>query len=324
MPDNVTVTQGVGTKMVTDELATHSGDPNVHLQGVSIKIPTGSEGSKSALDWVPPPPSAVVASNSTTAPLTGNASFVGAWFDMLGYEAVTVIAFSDAISEDLGFKFEYSHDGVTAIDSITASVEAGVAERMVVGALARYGRVSYTNGSNGQGTFVIHTIAHTVFSILPPVVGARTMSESSPVTMASDQDPIDVNQFLYTQDSVTSFGKLYSTATAVLTANGTVAGAPPTGHQLIAAPSAGFHLVIKYLAYCSLDTTAVTIAVRPGVGGALAYTKHLTGRGAMWSHEFGFTEWHLAGATGLFGNLSAALSAGGVSVDVEYEVRVDS
>lgn len=109
------------------------------------------------------PISGVDDGNSTTDTLGVSAVFTGTWKNIEGYHGITVLC--DGTSGGIAdgtLEMQFSHDGVTVNRNINISVDdiASVAPR-TLGAVAKYFRIVYTNGTTAHTSTDIQTMLHT-------------------------------------------------------------------------------------------------------------------------------------------------------------------
>lgn len=106
-------------------------------------------------------PKVVDATLSTATPLGAGAVFgPTAWVDVLRYPMVSFLVAADAPAATRGFHVEWSADGVNA-HADDEFDHAGVhGDQWNFGPMARYVRVTYTNGATPQSSFTIQTILH--------------------------------------------------------------------------------------------------------------------------------------------------------------------
>lgn len=95
--------------------------------------------------------------NSTETPLGGSGVFVGESVDTLGYAGILVAIQSDKASSILGLAFQFSHNGTDWLWSKAVSFAPG-SRYYYLSPIARYFRISFTNGGTAQTTFHIATI----------------------------------------------------------------------------------------------------------------------------------------------------------------------
>jgi hypothetical protein len=122
--------------------------------------------------------SAISASNSSATPLAGNATFAGAWADVLGYTNISIMVHTDKISAVNGLVFSLSSDGLNLDDSDSFQILANESKQYSFGITARYIKVSYTNGADAQGEFRLQTMLHKV-APKPSSHSVGTVIESS-------------------------------------------------------------------------------------------------------------------------------------------------
>lgn len=97
------------------------------------------------------------ASNSTSVALLAGATFTGAWLEALQYSTLAIVLKSDQAGTLL---IEYSHDGVTVVDTESIPVNPVDGKLFTFGCKSRYMRVSYTNGATAQTSFQLHSVFH--------------------------------------------------------------------------------------------------------------------------------------------------------------------
>jgi len=112
--------------------------------------------------------STVDSTNSSTTPLGSNASFTGSAIDVLSWDRVTVMVFSDQSSASLGLKIEFGPDGTNWYDASTFTFTAGgtspnSGQVFSTAVRGHYMRVVYTNGASAQGSFNLQTILQPTF-----------------------------------------------------------------------------------------------------------------------------------------------------------------
>lgn len=102
------------------------------------------------------------ATNSTTTPLAGGATFTGTAIDTFGYSSISVLVASDVASATNGMQIQYSGDGVNwdeaTVDTYTPGSAPNVGQCYGGGIRARYARIVYTNGASAQAAFRLSTI----------------------------------------------------------------------------------------------------------------------------------------------------------------------
>lgn len=104
--------------------------------------------------------SVVSSNNSTTTPLGGGATFTGTADETTSYNSVTVLTYSDVASAADGLKVQWSSDGTNWDITDSFTIEAATGEDYHFGVMARYMRVTYTNGGSAQGSFRLQTLLH--------------------------------------------------------------------------------------------------------------------------------------------------------------------
>lgn len=94
--------------------------------------------------------------NSTTTPLTGSATFTGAWENITDYDFLEAILYTDVNSATNGAKVLLSTDGgVTTAKTLQNTITGGVGAfgyTIPVTAYTHF-KVTYTNGSSAQSVF---------------------------------------------------------------------------------------------------------------------------------------------------------------------------
>jgi hypothetical protein len=105
--------------------------------------------------------SAVSSANSSSVALAANATFSGAFEDVLGYANITISVYASHASATAGLKIEWSHDGITAVgDADTFTIGADTAKHYSFGVPTRYVKISFVNGGTQQTSFKLQTIYH--------------------------------------------------------------------------------------------------------------------------------------------------------------------
>ena len=107
------------------------------------------------------------ATNSTTTPLAGNATFTGTSVDALHYGQVSVTVESNVNSATNGVQIQFSGDGTNWDDSSIFNYVAGIASpnagnTFSCGIRSRYYRIVYINGSSAQANFRLATVARVI------------------------------------------------------------------------------------------------------------------------------------------------------------------
>ena len=108
----------------------------------------------------PNPISVLDRNNSTTTELSDGAEFIGEPVDMRHYSAVSVEAYTDQDSADLGLEIQFSQTGKTGTwdNDQKFTVSANTQFYQSLPRFGRYMRVKYTNGSTAQTTFRLQTM----------------------------------------------------------------------------------------------------------------------------------------------------------------------
>lgn len=99
--------------------------------------------------------------NSTTATLTANSIFTGAWTDVSEYSNLSIMIFVDQISATNGLNFEYSSDATNVDDGDAYTIPASNGQQISVPLTTRYYRIRYVNGTTNQGAFRMQAKLHT-------------------------------------------------------------------------------------------------------------------------------------------------------------------
>jgi hypothetical protein len=121
------------------------------------------------------------AGNSSTTPLSGNATFTGTGIDVSGYGVITVFVFADQAGT---LNLEFSIDNSNWDDILPYSIYASTSEHIQIGPQARFFRIVYTNGSSAQSVFRLQTIDRPIisFNSMVPVDATTNSSVSASVT----------------------------------------------------------------------------------------------------------------------------------------------
>jgi hypothetical protein len=139
------------------------------------------------------------------------------------------------------------------------------------------------------------------------------------VDQVNGRGRMEINTLHSSEDSIAVQGEDVLFATATLTTT--------TATQIVAAPAAGNHHVIKKLSYQLREDVDTTATVRGGSGGTdvMAYDLSFDGTNGppVVGLDFGTGGYPLATATAIHGKLSAAPSTGGVRFNVWYVTRPD-
>lgn len=101
--------------------------------------------------------------NSSSATLGGSAVFTGTWQDISGFHGLTVLVDGTSGGTSDGvLEMQFSHDGSTVHRNITIAVaDITAASPRTLGAVAKYFRVIYTNGTTATTSFDLQTMCHT-------------------------------------------------------------------------------------------------------------------------------------------------------------------
>lgn len=118
--------------------------------------------------------------NSTATPLGSNASFEGTFEDIKGFASIGILLKTDKDSAENGVSVEWSHDGVTVDRHSTTTIQGLPSNGYFfsIPRQAQYFRLSYTNGSVAQTSFVIQTLLN------------RTETGSSYIPVGAPIDPL--------------------------------------------------------------------------------------------------------------------------------------
>ena len=154
----------------------------------------------------------VDAANSSTALLTANSTFTGAWVNALNYKQINVLAFSDVASATNGLQIQFSTDGINLDHTHTITASAGLGETVQAHVHTKYYRVVYINGTVNQATFRLQTI-------LRPIAGGGSILEADDV-ITSNEDCLLTKAIItgrtiptgkYTDVNVDAVGNLVTT-----------------------------------------------------------------------------------------------------------------
>lgn len=107
-------------------------------------------------------PSVLSTANSTSTPLGANATFTGTFEEVLPYSTISIIVVANQASAASGLVVQWSSDGTNIDDTDSFSVLASSGKQYSFGAMARYFRIVYTNGTSAQSSFRLQTIFHRV------------------------------------------------------------------------------------------------------------------------------------------------------------------
>lgn len=126
----------------------------------------------------------------------------------------------------------------------------------------------------------------------------------------------EINQLHHTEDSILAIGEGVTPYSEIIT------GVAET--ELIAAPAAGQHIVVKFFSYQLREDVDTTASLRAGAGATDQYSFDLDfATLPLVGKKFEGGGWALPSATALLGKLSVAPSTSGVRFNVEYVVRAD-
>lgn len=95
--------------------------------------------------------------NSSTDLLNSAAVFVGEWVDVLQFSVILVTVKSNVASATDGLCVDWSANGVDIIDSDVFSIPAATGKTFSFQPVARYAKITYTNGGSNQTSFDLHT-----------------------------------------------------------------------------------------------------------------------------------------------------------------------
>lgn len=136
--------------------------------------------------------------NSSTTLLLSGATFVGAWTDITDYSAVSVIVASDRASASLGYRLQWSEDGITLDDEqkfTYASFASEQAKAVHATTRARFFRVSYTNTTLNQTSFRLQTLLRRGT--------AQGSIASAGIQITTEHDAVSTNSVLVARDIAT-------------------------------------------------------------------------------------------------------------------------
>lgn len=91
----------------------------------------------------------VSTANSTTTPLSGGATFTGAWENILNYADISITVNSDSIATSAGLRIDFSTDGVNIDRSIQIDIQTG-GDFTSVAAQSKFFRIRITAGVAAQ------------------------------------------------------------------------------------------------------------------------------------------------------------------------------
>lgn len=136
--------------------------------------------------------------NSTMAPLPPNGVFTGVFEAVNTALSVNIQILSDADSAVHGLELQWSVDGLSEALEETGTISAGITQTYNIDVRAPYFRIIYTNGSSAQTKFrlaAFYRFSEDVIISIDsklPTLGQKTVFDSIPVTIASDQPPIKI------------------------------------------------------------------------------------------------------------------------------------
>jgi len=105
-------------------------------------------------------PGHISTDNSSESTLVGDASFDGDWEVITNYGVIVISVTSNVASATDGLLVEFSTQGsdATLISDDSFTITAGAKKTFSFQAAAKYFKVTYTNGSSGQGSFLLQTV----------------------------------------------------------------------------------------------------------------------------------------------------------------------
>ena len=98
--------------------------------------------------------------NSSSTPLTGDATFTGTGEDISSYAAVSIQVFASHASATDGLSMEFSTDNSNWDEKHLATIAATTSREFTFPSHAKFFRVVYTNNSTEQTSFRLQTILH--------------------------------------------------------------------------------------------------------------------------------------------------------------------
>ena len=107
-----------------------------------------------------PVENSIDSNNSTTTPLSGDATFTGTGTDVSAFSNLTVQIFTDQNSATNGMKFEFSIDNTNWDEIHSFTFTANGTRRFQFACHAQYFRIVFINGSTDQTVFRVQTILH--------------------------------------------------------------------------------------------------------------------------------------------------------------------
>jgi hypothetical protein len=118
--------------------------------------------------------------NSSTSLLGSNATFMGAWTNVLNYTQIGITLFADQVSAANGLAVQFSSNGSDIDHTHTYLATPGTAVSVQVHPHTAFYRVVYTNGVVGQSVFRLQTI-------LKPIASFGTIIQAErPATIYDD------------------------------------------------------------------------------------------------------------------------------------------
>ena len=110
----------------------------------------------------------ISAGNSSATPLAGGATFSGTSADLKNWAGVIVSVYSDKPSANDGLAILFSHDNSTWHTTETFSIQANEVFSASLQPTFRYFKLTYTNGTDAQGTFHLQTQFKTGATLADP------------------------------------------------------------------------------------------------------------------------------------------------------------
>lgn len=131
----------------------------------------------------------IVASNSSTTPLTANSTYTGSWFDAQGYAGWALVINADQSSTTSGVVIEFSDTsaGTVIRDQETntyGTSDIGFGLRESGPIVARYIRVRYTNTSSNQTIFFLQ-LSLTVTPVQNPLLSLTSQMADGDIAVES-------------------------------------------------------------------------------------------------------------------------------------------
>lgn len=146
--------------------------------GTSLSLDSAISGSLSVIST----------SNSSTTPLSANATFTGGWEEVTKYGSVSIILDTDKDSANDGIEIQLSSDGINVdvIHQYTRDASAtpfGGAGMLPI--KSKYFRFVYNNGNQAQSYFRLQTIFHVFYSNPINLIATPITDSSASVTSRS-------------------------------------------------------------------------------------------------------------------------------------------